>query len=180
MILQLPRDTRITVREVTPTLRSIVQIIDSRWQGDRVSVTFTDDVRVELAPGDWVRLVNLSTGLHEPVERTWVEAPARVSRRSYQQVAGTICAPKALVTFRHRAPDNDRTADVFVHMDDFTTDADRVAALAVARDAYQSRDLARAQRIARDALPWCHGLFLALLGKEEKSLKARTARGEGT
>ena len=178
MILHLPRDARITVRDVTPALRSIVQRVDPIWQGDRVSVTFTSDVRVELASADWARLADLSTGLHEPVDRTWSEPSARLSRRSFFQIAGTIASPKALIVFRPSRlgldAESERRADVVVHLDDFTTDAGRISALEVARDAYLSRDIGAAQRIAKEALPWCHGLFLVLLAKEEKVLKAGT------
>lgn len=71
----------------------------------------------------------------------------------------------------------DRTADVVVHLDDFTADPEAVAALDVARDAWIARDTSRMQQLVRGALPWCHGLFVALLAKEERSLKSRAKEG---
>jgi hypothetical protein len=168
-MLTLPRDKRITIRDVDKPLRSMITRVYDRWQGDRVVVqlmargtavvtkkeAYTAGVPVKTEG----RALNLVTGM-------WGEAGA-----GYANIEDGI---SIVVWNTKSAWSEDRKGELIFFLDKFSADHRDCDALGVARDAILEGDDQRALACARQVLPRTWALYVAIVKKERTMLKGDT------
>lgn len=183
----LPKNTRITFRELDKPLAGVVRLADNTWQGARVSIEFRDRIEERTWSGTGthhsvkVFLLDLVTGSCQAAQTIWDNGATdrkwdRYGRR-VELVAGTIVPGVAAVVVRSgRDWRTDRNKDItfcmnsFSDLDDVKEDLD-VVRDAILLDSSNPEDVKKYMRLAKLALPKTWPLFLALIRKERTMLK---------
>lgn len=174
-MITLPRETRLTFREIDKPLRQVVTRVQPRWQGDRISVkiqSFIDERD------------NLDTPYYVFARRMLCTKIALMGRHmspvdmsnTVDKLYGTFEAGTALFTFDAQNIDWKRNADVVIHVDRFSFNDDEHDQLLIARDAFLSNDDASGVKIAREVAPNSWALWRALCKRELKMMNVGATR----
>lgn len=180
-----PKDTPINIRRVEKPLRELVERASptgdgyfrrETWDGDRLQIQITDSVGVEQDSRNRTvaQLYNIHTGYPNPatieIERYGADLSGGRSRQRFW--TGTIDPGDIFLVRKNTSSrwslGGQKDDNVLIYLsclwqDDLTKDV-----LDVARDqALSANDITPdVYKLAREALPRAHGLFIALLRKE--------------
>lgn len=178
----LPLGFVMNIRKPPGSVRALVRRFAPKWQGSRIAVEYATHVHVrtsdDRSPRSRVILMRLSDG--------WLDSPSvtelapRESARSAERrarvmgVSGAIEPGQAVITlkFPGRSADENTAMPTF-HLHALTDDPIVQEELNVARDAFQSGDRNRCERIAREAIPLTAALFGVMLEYEDQQLTLR-------
>lgn len=173
----LPRNTRITIRDLDKPLRGVVARSGQQVANGRISVEIRDSVFEPAyvhASTTKVQLLDLHAGAYLPAVPQYYKPQAGSGERRPESVfAGTIPDGMAAVVIvsGYRRP-----ADITFCINKFAASSDIQEELDVVRDAVlldsaDPEDVKKYMRLVRQALPKTWPLFLALIKKERTMLK---------
>lgn len=163
----LPRDQRITIRRPTKLERAVVTRMHP-WQGDRLSVLFSD--RFTIYGSSRVECVHLQTGKADVLQLDGLLDEYGPYRRRRGQ---PYDIPPGLAFLVPTHGNSERVLMINRWIED-AGDVELISALDVMRDAVQegdATDLIKATLIGSEYFPHSYGLFMALIRKEMTMLQ---------
>ena len=175
----------VNIRKPSPSVRKLVTFVVPRWQGNRITLEYTNHAHVRVASNGQprVKLLRLSDGWVSDPEITVLahrEGSRTAERRAaIRGISGTIEPGYAVVVLNgtgRRFDDNTASPTFYLHA---LTDQPAIQdELDVARDAFQAGNGMDTIRIARRAIPLTAALFMILLEHEAKQLGLAIAQAE--